>query len=529
MNLLKQKVSLFVLVSLLIIGGQAVMGAKFPANFTWGASTAAYQIEGAWNVSGRGLDWNSWKALHDKTPLNETAFIAVDFYDRFQEDIDLMKKVGLKNFRMSISWTRVLPNGTLDYVNQEGVDFYNKVFDALHAAGIEPWVTIFHNDYPQALNYPNATGAWLNPKAADIFNDYAEFCFKTFGDKVKNWITLNEPEISAWYGYGNAGSLPLRCSPSYSARCAEMGGGGNSSTEPYIATKNLILSHARAVQTYRNKYKASQGGQIGWTLNINYALPWNASEPNDVAAVETYLQFAIGWYLGPTIYGDYPQIMKDYVTGGRLPAFTESEKQLIKGASDFVGINHYTSFYVHHTGEVGTDYGSDPRLVTNTSDINGNPIGIVGESDWLFAYPYGLRGITKWISQNYGNPPIAVFENGFDVKGESSLPKLEALADTKRVSYINNYIDNMVAAVVEDNVNMIGYFVWSWMDNWEWGSYIPRFGLIYVDYANNLTRTPKASAYFYIEKTKKITEWANGEGEYPHFRAGKFNNQIIKY
>jgi len=189
-------------------------------------------------------------------------------------------------------------------VNQDGIDFYNKVFDALNNAGIEPWVTIYHGDFPQILNYPNATGSWLNPKIVDIFNDFADFCFKTFGEKVKNWITLNEPEITAWYGYGPGWALPLRCSPNYSARCEETGGGGNSSTEPYIAAKNLILAHAKAVDTYRKKYKEAQGGQIGWTLNINYALPWNTSEPNDITAVDIYLQFAVGWYLAPVVYGE---------------------------------------------------------------------------------------------------------------------------------------------------------------------------------------------------------------------------------
>jgi len=399
----------------------------------------------------------------------------------------------------------------------------------LNSAGISPWVTLYHNDFPQALNFKNDTGSWLNPNIPDIFNDFAEFCFKNFGDKVKNWITLNEPETTAWYGYGGGWAMPIRCTPKYSQRCVDIGGGGNSETEPYVVTKNMILSHAKACQTYREKYKASQGGQIGWTLNINDALPWNASEPNDVAAVDIYLQFAIGWYLGPTIYGEYPMIMQEYVSNGRLVPFTESEVKLIKGCSDFAGINHYTTVYVQYTGEVGYDYGTDPRLVTNTSDVNGNPIGIVGESDWLYAYPPGIRGITNWISKNYGNLPIVVLETGFDVKGESSLPMIEALADSKRVSYINDYIDNMVAAVVQDGVNMIGYFVWSWMDNFGWGSYVPRFGLIYVDYEKNLTRTPKASAYFYIEKTKKIGKWAQGEGKYLSWRAMKFNNEIIKY
>lgn len=487
----------------------------FPADFAWGASTAAYQIEGAWNVSGKGPSWWDWWNAVGNLPLNETGKVADEFYYRFHEDVALMKKVGLKNFRMSISWPRVLPNGTVDSPNPDGIAFYNQVFQALLDAGIQPWVTLIHNDLPQALSFPNATGGFLNPEFPDIFNAYADFCFKTFGDKVKHWITFNEPAIVAWNGYGAAYQPPFRCSPWYSAQCATLGGGGNSSTEPYIVGHHVILAHSKAFRTYQANYKATQGGEIGMTLNTNDALPWNISDPNDITAVETYLQFTFGWYFGPLHNGDYPEIMREYITGGRLPNFTDSDSQLIKGAYDFIGINHYTTVYVHYNGSVGSDYSNDSRVVTNTSDIHGNPIGPVGESDWLFVYPPGMRGILNWISKNYDYPPIVILENGLDVKGESELPVIQALADYKRISYLDGYIDNLVTAVEMDGANVKGYFVWAWMDNFEWGSYIPRFGLVYVDYNNNLTRTPKASAYWYIQKTKQIREYALGQGDYP--------------
>ncbi len=163
----------------LIVSNYQAACALFPEDFAWGASTSAYQIEGAWNISGKGLSWCDWWNLYADLPENQTGNVAVDFYHRFHEDINLMKKIGLRNFRMSISWSRILPNGTTDYVNSEGVDFYNSVFDALKEAGIEPWVTFYHGDLPQALNWPNATGSWLNPEMPEIFAAYAEFCFKT--------------------------------------------------------------------------------------------------------------------------------------------------------------------------------------------------------------------------------------------------------------------------------------------------------------------------------------------------------------
>jgi beta-glucosidase len=499
---------------LLVICTGTANSYAFPSNFSWGASTSAYQIEGAWNVSGKGLNWNDWYYnyivnVSDSLDGN----VADDFYNRFSEDIKMMKQLGFKNFRMSIAWSRILPNGTIDNVNQEGVDFYNQVFSQLVAAGINPWVTLYHSDFPQALSWPNATGSWLNPKIMDIFNDYADFCFSHFGDRVKHWITLNEPAISAWFGYGLGWGLPYRCTPNVTANCEALGGGGNSSTEPYIAAKNLMLSHALAVQTYRNKYQPTQKGMIGWNLNIAYVIPWNTSEPNDVAAVNTYLHFNLGWFANPMVYGDYPEIMKEYVTGDRLVPFTPAESALIQGSYDFFGFDYYTSNYVQYTGIVGNDYGSDSRVVTNTSSIDGTPIGPQAESNWLFAYPAGMRGILNWIKKTYNNPPVAILEDGWDVPGESNMTVHQAIQDIQRIQIISANIDNMVAAITEDGCNVIAYFVWALIDNFEWGSYIPRFGLVYVDYNDNLRRIPKTSAYWYIKKTHNISEWARTGNE----------------
>ena len=508
-------------VALFLLASQQVFGAGFPNNFIWGASTAAYQIEGAWNDTDKGQSWWDWYSNDVMNfTQNLSGNVATDFFHRFREDIGIMQSLGLKNFRMSIAWPRVLPNATVNQPSQNGINFYNIVFDALHEAGIEPWVTLYHCDMPQVLITKDNSSGWLNANISNLFNDYADFCFRTFGSKVKNWITINEPLIAAWFGYGLGSGVPLRCTSSKynNTQCDTVGGGGDSGREPYLAAHNMILSHAKAVRTYWAKYKPTNGGQIGWTLNVNFALPWNASDPLDVAAVETYLVFNHGWFADPIFTGDYPNVMKEYITNNRLPTFTPEEQQIIKGATDYYAINHYTSSYIQHTGIVGDDFGNDARCVANTSDVNGVPIGPVGEADWLYVYAPGIRGIMNWISNRYNKPAIMVLENGFCVKNESYTTVPKAIVDYQRIQYLNDYIDNVVNAVTVDGVNVTGYFVWSFIDNFEWGSYIPRFGMVYVDYNNNLTRYPKASAYFYSQKTSNIQSWARGQSQYPTLR-----------
>ena len=214
----------------------------------------------------------------------------------------MMKSLNIKDFRMSFSWSRILPDGTPASANQKGIDFYNSVFDELNAAGITPWVTLYHWDLPSALFNTTSTGAWLGKDIIDKFNDYADFCFKTFGTKVKKWITFNEPQSFTWIGYGAGVHAPGRCSED---RC-KTGGGGNTATEPYITSHNVILAHAKAVQTYKQKYQKDQGGEIGMDVATAYYEPWDPMSPDDIEAVNTRIIWEYAFYYDPVVFGDYP-------------------------------------------------------------------------------------------------------------------------------------------------------------------------------------------------------------------------------
>ena len=200
-----------------------------------------------------------------------------------------MQKMGIKHFRMSLSWSRILPNGTTDRgVNGQGIAYYNDIFNRLHAAGITPWVTLHHWDTPSGVHNQSDKGSFLSKDIVDKFDNYADLCFALFGDRVKHWITLNEPWTYTWVGSGVGGFAPGRCS---TQRCKDIGGGGNTSTEPYIVTHNMILSHAKAVQTYRQKYQKTQGGIIGMANNVDFMVPFNTSEQADIDAVNRQMAF----------------------------------------------------------------------------------------------------------------------------------------------------------------------------------------------------------------------------------------------
>lgn len=278
-----------------------------PQNFAWGVATAAYQIEGAAAMDGRAPSiWDDFCKLNGTIHNNESGDVADDFYHKYKGDIALMKKMGIKNFRMSLSWSRILPLGTVETgVNGLGVAFYNYVINELLAAGITPWVTLHHWDTPSALHNKTDKGSFLSLDIVEPFNNYADFAFAVYGDRVKHWITLNEPWTYSINGYGAGGVFaPGRCSTD--PKCIINGGGGNSSTEPYIVAHNMILAHGRAAKTYKTKYQASQGGVIGFTTNTDFAVPYNISDPDDVAAASRNLAFAFGWFADPVIFGRYP-------------------------------------------------------------------------------------------------------------------------------------------------------------------------------------------------------------------------------
>lgn len=462
-----------------------------PQGFMYGMATASYQVEGAWNISGRGPSiWDTFSHTPGKIADGSTGDVADDFYHRYKDDVKLMKQYKLTHFRLSISWTRILPDGTRGNVNAAGVAFYNNVIDSLLAAGIEPVVTLFHWDMPQS--FESEYLSWLSPRIVNDFNDYADLCFNLFGDRVKTWFTFNEPLTFANLGYGTGVNAPGRCSDR--SRCKY----GNSTTEPWIVGHRVLQSHALAVQTYRNKYQSKQGGLIGIVLNSDWDEPYTSSAA-DRAAAQRGMDFMLGWWADPIWLGDYPQSMKDSL-GSLLPAFTDSEKKLLKGSYDFFGLNHYTSRYIS-SAPITRDNPSG--IQSHTDDVYGNPIGPVADSDWLIVVPWGFRNLLEYVWRRY-QTPIIVTENGCDVPNEGKLPLAQALQDTFRVNYYDQYLKNMLKAI-DSGVQMKGYFAWSFMDNFEWADgYAKRFGVTYVDYASGLTRYSKASSKFL---TDFFTNW----------------------
>ncbi|XP_027187529.1 beta-glucosidase 40 isoform X2 [Cicer arietinum] len=382
---------------------------SFPKDFVFGTASSAFQYEGAVKEDGRGPSvWDTFSHSNGgKILRNSNADVAVDQYHRFEGDVHIMKDMGMDAYRFSISWTRIFPNG-FGVVNQAGVDHYNKLIDALLAKGIEPYVTLYHWDLPQALE--DKYKGWLSPLIIKDFATYAEICFQKFGDRVKHWITFNEPHTFCMMGYDVGLQPPGRCSILLHKLCSS----GNSSTEPYIVAHNVLISHAVVADIYRKKYKKIQGGSVGISLDVI----WFESATNskeDIEATQRALDFTLGWFLDPLIFGDYPKSMKSRV-GSRLPKFSKSQTSLVKGSLDFVGINHYTTFYAMHNGsdllQVALhDYISDSAALT----LPFNGTEIIGEranSLWLYIVPQGMRSTMNYIKQKYGNPLLIITENG---------------------------------------------------------------------------------------------------------------------
>jgi beta-glucosidase len=390
-------------------------------------------------------------------------------------------------YRFSISWSRIIPiGGRGDPINQAGIDHYVKFVDDLLEAGIRPFITLFHWDLPEGLE--QRYGGILNTAefAAD-FEHYARVMFKAI-PKCKDWITFNEPYCSAINGYNNGRFAPGRTSDRSKSPV------GDSATEPWIAGHSLIIAHGRAVKVYREEFKPVNGGQIGITLNGDYAYPWDPEDPADVAAVERRIEFTIAWYADPIYFGKYPDSMRAQL-GDRLPEFTPEELSLVKGSNDFWGMNHYTSKYVRH--KTGTPAPEDciGHLDTLVQSKNGDIIGPETQCDWLRPNPEGFRHLLGWISKRYDYPPIYVTENGTSVKGESDLPVEQIVNDEFRTKYFDDYIKAMVQAHVADGVKVRGYMAWSLLDNFEWADgYVTRFGTTYVDYNNGQKRYSKKSS-----------------------------------
>ena len=499
--------------TLLTLTFYSVKASILPADFVWGVAGSAFQTEGAWNVSRGPSIWDYFERFPGRIANGDTGDTTDDFYHRYPEDIQSMVDLGVKAYRLSISWTRILPTGNVDNVSQEGVNFYLNLLSSMKAAGIEPWVNLYHFDLPQAFNDKSNVSTWLDPSMPNKYMAYADFCFKTFGHLVKYWMTFNEVIDFTWLGYGTGDFAPGRCSAEFASWCQEIGGGGNSSTEPYIVAHNVILAHSLSVSQYR-KFYSHQGGKIGLAINVGFGLPFNSSNPLDIKAVNTHLAFQFGWFADPLVFGHYPVEMTNLIQDGRLPSFNSSSINLVKGAYDFLGVNYYTTSYIKYTGVVGSNYGNDGRYESSTANASGHVIGPQAQSNWLNVYPQGFRGILNWVSKRYEKekPRLYVLENGVSCPGESDLPINQALNDTFRIDYIYEHVMTMLDTVALDHVAIHGYFIWSLLDNLEWADgFETRFGLVYVDYANKQTRYKKESFYFYKSLIGYI---GGGSGKY---------------
>lgn len=462
------------------------MTPTLPGDFLWGFATASYQIEGSANEGGRGASiWDTFTRIQGKIRDGSTGDVATDSYKLWKEDIAVLKSYGVKSYRFSLSWSRIIPlGGRNDKVNRDGIRFYRSFIQELLDNDIAPFVTLYHWDLPQGLH--DQYLGWLNKD--EIIKDYvhyAQVCFENFGDLVKHWLTHNEPWCVAVLGYGTGVFAPGRCSDRAKSPS------GDSGCEPWLVAHNLILAHAYTAKLYREKFAPIQGGQIGITLNTNWYMPYDDKAEN-VAAAKRAIEVYLGWCADPIYKGDYPGVLKEMI-GDRLPKFTDEEKAVIRNSSDFFGLNTYTT---HLTLE-GGDNEWNGKVKTTHTKPDGTQLGTQSAAPWLQTYGPGLYHLLKYIWETY-KKPIYVTENGFAVQNEDTMSLEQALQDKDRLEYYQQYTQALLDAVKE-GVDVKGYFAWSLLDNFEWADgYTIRFGVTYVDYGT-LKRYPKESSKFLVQ------------------------------
>ncbi|KAL5338940.1 glycoside hydrolase superfamily [Aspergillus crustosus] len=453
---------------------KALKGPGLSSNFQWGFATAAYQVEGGASEGGRGPSiWDTFTHLEPSRTSGASDEVACDHYHRLDEDLDLLAKYGARAYRFSLSWSRIIPlGGREDPVNEEGIAFYNRLIDGLVARGIALWITLYHGNLPQALH--DRYGGWLNVE-------------ERFGDRTKNWITLNEPWTVSIHGYSLGIDAPGRSSTN--RLCDE----GDSSREPWIVGKALIMAHARAASLYKKKYKSEQGGRVGVSLNGDYLEPWDIEEPKDHEAAERRMDFSFGWFANPMMFAqDYPASMRAHL-GDRLPEFRDAELALLRDAElDFYGMNYYTAQFARHR----SDPAGDTDYMGNMDEYQRNKAGVlIGEPAgvwWLCSAPDCFRKHLVRIHQKF-RKPIYVTENGCPCPSEENMHIEESVKDEYRQRYFADHLD-AIAGAIPDGAEVHGYFAWSLMDNLEWGlGYKYRFGVTFTDY-ETLERTPKESA-----------------------------------
>ena len=431
---------------------------EFPREFVWGAATASYQIEGAWNTDGRGESiWDRFSHTPGKIENGDTGDVACNHYNLYQKDVGLMKTLGLNAYRFSVSWSRVLPDGH-GRLNSAGLDFYDRLVDALLEKNIEPYVTLFHWDLPQALQ---DKGGWAERDTSKYFADYAALLGRRLGDRVRNWITLNEPFVSSIFG-----NLEGKHAP-----------GNRDLALALNVGHNQLLAHGMAIQALRS---CSSNTACGISLSLNPAEPATDSEA-DRHASELYWQKNEGWFLEAVLAANYPQLACE-AYAGKLPKIEPGDMALIAQRLDFLGVNTYFRQVISKDGQVHHIPGSDYTAI-----------------GWEI-HPPVFRKLLTSLHHKYALPPIFITESGCAM--DDKIAEDGQVHDERRIAYLRDHLQQIRLAMY-DGVDVRGYFVWSLMDNFEWAyGYGMRFGICYTKYGED-ERIIKDSGRWYAQTIRQ--------------------------
>ena len=437
----------------------------FPKDFVWAVAAAAAQIEGASRTDGKGESvWDAYAKIPGKIKNGDNLDVACDHYNRFDEDFALMKELGYKHYRLSISWPRIFPNGDGE-INQAGIDFYHRLFDSMEAHGITPWVTFFHWDLPQSLE--ERFGGWRSRKTVDAFARYAETVVKHFGERIQHWFTLNEIVAFTKRAYGMERNAPgIVCD-----------------TKTVNQTfHHALLCHGHAVRAVRQFGQADS--VVGLVDNPLVPIPVSHT-PEDLEAARYFFKHDSMRVLDPLYRGEYSSDYIQQFGAENVPEVNEGDFDLITESCDFIGLNIYWGYYVR------ADALGNPEKVPFPPDF---PTASV---DWLKITPESLYWGPRHIKDIYSEQPIYIAENGCGYHDEPLNEDGECL-DLQRRDLVRNYLKELHRAI-QDGIDVRGYFLWSFMDNFEWGEgYGIRFGITHMDY-ETLKRTPKLSALWYSE------------------------------
>jgi beta-glucosidase len=449
----------------------------FPAGFTFGAATAAYQIEGAVDADGRGPSiWDTFSHTPGRTFEGHTGDVAVDHYRRYRQDVALMADLGLPAYRFSVAWSRVIPEGD-GRIEQRGLDFYRRLVDELLSRGVDPWLTLYHWDLPQALQ---DRGGWTARDTAARFADYAGVVFDALGDRVRHWSTLNEPMCSALLGHQSGQHAP----------------GQRDAVAASRAVHHLLLAHGLGTGVLRDK----GADHLGLTLNFTPMTPATDSAADRDAARRLDGQ-QNRMFLEPVVRGAYPEdVVADLADAGAPLPIRDGDLEVIAAPLDWLGVNYYFCSTVRSAA-------APPRTTPfiGCADVEEcDPVGETTTMGWGVS-PEGLTGLLLRLRDEAPGLPLVITENGsawpdeVDDDGE--------IHDARRTDYLLTHLDAMRTAIAR-GADVRGYFAWSLMDNFEWArGYAQRFGLVHVDYATQ-ERTPKDSARVYADVIRRHLEGA---------------------